>query len=252
MLMDPFTVYPAIDLRAGAVVRLVRGDPAQQTVYGDDPAGVASRWLAAGATWLHVVDLDGAFTGSPHGPDGDQEPANLRALGEILATAAGQARVQFGGGLRALTDIERVLSLGVGRAILGTAAVESPELVAEAVARFGRERVGVGIDVRRDRVSVRGWTRTADVDLITLGKRLVELGVRTVVYTNINRDGVGSGVDVAGTRRLAEATGLSVIASGGVAALGDVRQVRTAGLSGILIGRALYEGGVSLKEALAC
>jgi phosphoribosylformimino-5-aminoimidazole carboxamide ribotide isomerase len=240
--MNPFTVYPAIDLRAGAVVRLVRGNPAQQTVYGDDPAGVASRWLAAGATWLHVVDLDGALTGSTHGLDGEQEPDNLRALGEILATAAGRASVQFGGGLRALTDIERVLSLGVDRVILGTAAIESPELVAEAVAHFGAERVA----------KVRGWTRPADVDPITLGKRLVKLGVRTVVYTDISRDGVGSGVDVQGTRQLAEEIGLSVIASGGVASLGDIRQVRAAGLSGIIIGRALYQGAISLKEALVC
>ncbi len=250
--MDLFTVYPAIDLRAGAVVRLVRGDPAQQTVYGDDPAGVASRWLAAGATWLHVVDLDGAFAGSPHEIDGVQSSANRGALGEILTAAAGRARVQFGGGLRTLTDVERILSLGVGRAILGTAAIESPELVAEAVARFGKERVGVGIDARRHRVQVRGWTRTADVDPITLGKRLVELGVQTVVYTDISRDGVGSGVDVDGARRLAQETGLSVIASGGVASLRDVQQVRAAGLSGVIIGRALYEGGVSLKEAFLC
>jgi phosphoribosylformimino-5-aminoimidazole carboxamide ribotide isomerase len=250
--MNPFTVYPAIDLRAGAVVRLVRGNPAQQTVYGDDPAGVASRWLAAGATWLHVVDLDGALTGSTHGLDGEQEPDNLRALGEILATAAGRASVQFGGGLRALTDIERVLSLGVDRVILGTAAIESPELVAEAVAHFGAERVAVGIDAQGNRVKVRGWTRPADVDPITLGKRLVKLGVRTVVYTDISRDGVGSGVDVQGTRQLAEEIGLSVIASGGVASLGDIRQVRAAGLSGIIIGRALYQGAISLKEALVC
>lgn len=250
--MDPFTVYPAIDLRAGAVVRLVRGEPTQQTVYGDDPAGVASRWLAAGAVWLHVVDLDGAFSGSRHELPRGPEPANLRALGEILAVVPGRAKVQFGGGLRTLADLERALSLGVGRAILGTAAVESPELVAEAVARFGAERVGVGIDAQGNRVRVRGWTRPADVDPSTLGKRLVELGVRTVVYTNISRDGVGSGVDVVGTRRLAEETGLSVIASGGVASLEDVRQVRAAGLSGVIVGRALYEGAVDLKEALAC
>lgn len=242
--MDVFTVYPAIDLRAGQVVRLSQGDPARQTVYGDDPADVARQWLAAGATWLHVVNLDGAF--------GERDQKNRAALGAILAAVGERGRVQFGGGLRALDDVARALELGVSRAILGTAAVESPDLVGEAVVRYGAARVGVGIDACDGQVRVRGWVREAAVNAVTLGQDLYQRGVRTVVFTNIARDGVGSGVDVAATRRLAAATGLSVIASGGAASLADVRRTRAAGLSGLIVGRALYEGQIDLQEALRC
>ncbi|NOY99174.1 MAG: 1-(5-phosphoribosyl)-5-[(5-phosphoribosylamino)methylideneamino]imidazole-4-carboxamide isomerase [Chloroflexi bacterium] len=239
--MDAFTVYPAIDLRAGKVVRLAQGDPTRQTLYGDQPAETARRWLDAGASWLHVVNLDGAF--------GDRDAANRDALRAILDTGG---KVQFGGGLRSLDDVENALSLGVRRVILGTVAVESPELVAEAIARFGAKAVGVGIDARDDRVRVRGWVQETALSPIDLGRQLSRAGVRTVVYTNIARDGVGRGVDVAGAQRLAEAAGLSAIASGGVASLDDVRRVREAGLSGVIVGRALYEGQIDLKEALQC
>jgi phosphoribosylformimino-5-aminoimidazole carboxamide ribotide isomerase len=245
--MDDFTVFPAIDLRAGQVVRLSQGDPTRQTVYGTDPGDVARGWLAAGSRWLHVVNLDGAF--------GDQEAHNQQALGAILeavTAAEGGARVQLGGGLRSLADVERALALGVDRAILGTVAIEAPEVVREAIARFGAERVGVGIDARAGRVRVRGWVQETQVDPVSLGHELYGLGVRTVVFTNIARDGVGTGVDVATTRNLAQSTGLRVIASGGVASLQDVRRVRAAGLSGVIIGRALYEGQIELQEALAC
>jgi phosphoribosylformimino-5-aminoimidazole carboxamide ribotide isomerase len=243
--MNAFIVYPAIDLRGGRVVRLAQGDPVQQTVYGDDPGEVARQWLAVGASWLHVVNLDGAF--------GDRDTKNREALGAILEAIAALGRggrVQFGGGVRSLGDVERALSLGVGRVILGTAAIESPDLVKEAVVRFGAEKIGVSIDARGNRVRVRGWVRETGVDPITLGQKLYRLGVRTVVYTNIARDGVGRGVDVAATRRLAEATGLRVIAAGGVASLADVQRVQAAGLSGVIIGRALYEGQVDLEGVI--
>ncbi len=245
--MAPFTVYPAIDLRGGKVVRLSQGDPARQTVYGDDPAEVARQWLSAGARWLHVVNLDGAF--------GERDKANQEALRTVLQVAeefGPDARVQFGGGLRSLDDVARVLALEVGRAILGTAAIEAPEIVGQAVRRFGADSVAVGIDARGNRVRVRGWVEETQVDPVTLGKELYDRGLRTVVFTNIARDGVGTGVDLASTRRLADATGLYVIASGGVASLNDVARVRTAGLSGVIIGRALYEGQIDLKEALEC
>jgi phosphoribosylformimino-5-aminoimidazole carboxamide ribotide isomerase len=244
--MQAFTVYPAIDLRAGKVVRLSQGDPARQTVYSDDPATVARQWLAAGAHWLHVVNLDGAF--------GDRDNRNQAALDAILAVVnkVGDGSVQFGGGLRSLDAVERALSHGVGRAILGTAAIEAPEMVEAAIARFGGERIGVGIDARDNRVRVRGWAQETGVDPATLGKSLHRLGVRTVVFTNIARDGVGSGVDVTATRLVAEATGLQVIASGGVASLEDVRRVKAAELAGVIVGRALYEGQIDLKEALEC
>lgn len=245
--MEAFHVFPAIDLRAGKVVRLAQGDPARQTVYGDDPRRVARQWLAAGARWLHVVNLDGAF--------GERDAKNQKALDAILETVAdqkGEGRVQFGGGLRGPEDVEHVLAMGVDRAILGTAAIEAPELVAEAVARHGADRIAVGIDARDNLVRVRGWVQKTGVDPIALGKKLYRLGARIVVYTNIARDGVGRGVDIAAAQRLAAATGLRVVAAGGVATLADVKLARTAGLDGVIIGRALYEGQVDLKEALRC
>lgn len=248
--MSTFTVYPAIDLRAGAVVRLAQGDPARQTLYNDDPARIARQWLAAGARWLHVVNLDGAF--------GDRDARNYDALDAILKAVATvgtpdrEAHVQFGGGLRSLDDLERVISLGVSRVIVGTAAIEAPELVGEAVMYFGPDRIGVGIDARDHKVRVRGWIQEAQIDPVTLGEELYRLGVRNVVHTSIARDGVGRGVDVVASQRLAAATGLRVIASGGVASLQDVQRVRAAGLGGVIIGRALYEGQIDLKEALEC
>lgn len=245
--MSSFTIYPAIDLRDGQVVRLMQGDPERETRYGSDPAGVARRWLAAGAEWLHVVNLDGAF--------GDRDARNrqaLRAIQSAVAAAGTETKVQFGGGLRSLDDVAQALALGVTRVILGTVAVEAPDVVAAAVQRFGAQRIGVGIDARDERVRVRGWTEETALDPVALGQRLHQQGVRSIVYTNIARDGAGTGVDVAATQRLAEATGLDVIASGGVATLEDVRRVREAGLAGVIIGRALYEGQVDLEEALTC
>lgn len=239
--MPPFTVFPAIDLKNGKVVRLAQGDPQRQTVYGQEPGQVAAAWLAVGAAWLHVVDLDAAF--------GKATGANREAMAEILRT---KAAVQFGGGIRSLGDVEQALSLGLGRVILGTIAAESPELVGEAVDQFGSERVGVGIDVREGRIRVRGWTRDSGIDTEALAKRLYQMGVRTVVHTDISRDGMGRGLNVEASRRLAEATGLQVIASGGVASLTEVRRARQAGLRGVIIGRALYEGKISLSEALRC
>ena len=245
--MEPFTVYPAIDLRSGMVVRLSQGDPARQTVYGDDPGAAARQWLSAGARWLHVVNLDGAFGD----PDTENRQA-LQAILEVAAAAGGDRCVQFGGGLRSLDDVEQAITMGVSRAIIGTAAIETPELVTEAIARFGARQVGVGIDARDNQVRVRGWTKGVSIDPIALGENLAGRGVGTIVFTNIARDGVGTGVDVSATRRLAQATGLSVIASGGVASLEDVWRVRDAGLSGLIIGRALYDGRIDLEEALKC
>lgn len=239
--MSIFTVYPAIDLRRGKVVRLQEGDPHRQTAYSDAPAEVAARWRAAGATWLHVVDLDAAF--------GEDVAANRRALAAILRTGG---RVQFGGGVRTLDDMAGLLDLGVSRVVLGTAAVENPDLVAGALARFGPEAVAVAIDARDGRVRTRGWQAESGLDAMVFACRLAALGLRTAIHTDIARDGLGTGVNVAAGRALAEASGLDVIASGGVASLADVRAVRDAGLSGVIIGRALYEGQIDLREALRC
>lgn len=238
---ESFTVFPAIDLRRGRVVRLAQGDPERQTVYGDDPEAVALRWLAAGPAWLHVVNLDGAF-GEAGGP-------NQAALRAILSTGA---RVQFGGGLRTLDDVEQALGLGVRRVVLGTAAAEDPDFAGAAIDRFGAARVAVGIDVRGGRVRVRGWAEESTWAPVAFGRTLRAAGVTTVAYTNILRDGVGSGVDLESACRLAAETGLQVIASGGVKSLADVRGVRAAGLAGVIIGRALYENAFTLQEALAC
>ncbi len=241
--METFNVFPAIDLRGGQVVRLLQGDPGQQTTYGDDPAAQARRWREAGAAWLHIVNLDGAF-GEPGG-------ANQRALEAILKADTG-ARLQYGGGLRSIEDIDRALALGIDRVILGTVIIEQPELIAEAIQAFGPRRIVAGIDARDNRVRTRGWTEASELDPVTLGSQLARAGVQTAVFTNISRDGAGSGVDLAATERLAKETGLRVIASGGVASLDDVREVKAAGLAGIIIGRALYDGRFTLEEALAC
>ena len=241
--MSAFTIYPAIDLRAGRVVRLKEGDPARMTSYSDDPAQTARRWLDLGACWLHVVNLDGAF--------GESDSSNLLALRSILKVAKElDARVQFGGGMRSLEAVEGALSLGVDRAILGTVAIEQPEVVAAALKRFGAEKIAVGIDARDGSVRVQGWKSDSGVPAVDLALRMRTAGLRTIIFTDVNRDGLGGGLNIPSTRELAETTGLEVIASGGVHVLEDVLAARGSKLSGVIIGRALYEGTIDLKKAL--
>lgn len=237
--MNRFTVYPAIDLRRGQVVRLTQGDPERETAYAADALAVARRWRRAGATWLHVVNLDGAF--------GDAGDANLDALSRILTTGL---RVQFGGGLRDLPAIRRALDLGVERVVLGTVAVEEPALLEAALTAFGPSHIVVAIDARNGWVRTRGWQRAGDMRAGALAARWAGMGGRWLVFTDIARDGTGASVNVAATAALAETTGLRVIASGGVGALDDLRRVREAGLAGVIVGRALYEGQIDLSEAL--
>ncbi len=232
-------VYPAIDLRRGRVVRLKQGDPNQETKYADDPLSVARRWREAGASWLHVVNLDGALD------EGGSE--NLAALERILTT---DLRVQFGGGMRDLVGIRRVLDLGVSRVIIGTAAVENPALVEMALEAFGAERIVVGIDARDGKVCTHGWKEAASVMAVELAQQWAEKGVRWVIFTDVARDGMGSGLNLEATVQLAQETGLYVIASGGVASLEDVRRTYEAELSGVIIGRALYERQMALGDAL--
>jgi phosphoribosylformimino-5-aminoimidazole carboxamide ribotide isomerase len=185
----------------------------------------------------------------------ESDSANLLALKAILDVARQnlpKGKIQYGGGVRTIADIERAISLGIDRVILGTVAISSPETVERAVEAFGAEKIAVAIDVYDGKVKVRGWQQQTDQDPISLGKNLVERGVTILIYTNIARDGVGSGVDLSMTRRLAERTGLRVIASGGVNSIDDVNKVKAAGLDGLIIGRALYDGKVSLEEALKC
>ena len=235
-----FTVYPAIDLRGGKVVRLKEGNPARMTSYSDDPAEAARRWLDAGAAWLHVVNLDGAF--------GESDNANRAALESILKLGA---RVQFGGGMRSLTAIEAALSLGVSRVVLGTIAIEQPDVVADALTRFGAERIAVGIDARDGLVRTRGWKDDSGVKATDLALQMRTLGLATVIFTDVSRDGLGSGLNIPSTRELAEVSGLDVIASGGVHTIEDVVAAKDAGLAGVIIGRALYDGTVDLKETIS-
>jgi len=238
-----WTVYAAIDLRQGRVVRLMQGDPDRETEYADDPLHVARRWREAGAKWLHVVNLDGALDEALYERGGK----NLAALERILTAGP---RVQFGGGLRDMAGIHRALDLGVSRAIIGTAAVENPALVEAALERFGPERIAVGIDARGGKVRTHGWQEAASVTAVELGRQWADRGVHWIIFTDVARDGMGSGLNLEATVQLARTTGLNVIASGGVASLEDVRRTYEVGLSGVIIGRALYEGQVTLEEAL--
>lgn len=234
-----FTIYPAIDLRGGNVVRLKEGDPARMTAYSDDPVEVARRWLGMGAEWLHIVNLDGAFA--------ENDNANRAALESILKLGA---QVQFGGGLRSLDMIDAALGLGIRRVVLGTIAIEQPDIVTEALNRYGSEKIAVGIDARDGFVSVRGWKSDSNISAKDLARQMRTLGLRTVIFTDIRRDGLGSGLNIASTRELADISGLDVIASGGVHTIEDVLAAREANLSGVIIGRALYEGTIALKAAL--
>ena len=232
-------LFPAIDIRHGRVVRLSQGEATRQTIYGDDPVAVAERFVEQGATWIHLVDLDRAF--------GDGE--NLSLVRRIVARLGRESRVQLGGGLRTVERVREGLEQGVRRVVIGTAAAIDPSVVPAAVAAVGTERIAVGIDARDGRVAIRGWTETVPLAAETLARRVVGEGVRTIVYTDVARDGMLTGPDLAGARRL-QAAGAGVIASGGVAGLDDIRAVREAGLAGAIVGRALYEGRLDLVEAL--
>ncbi len=235
-------IFPAIDLRDGKCVRLVQGDFGRETVYSDDVAATALKWQNSGAKFLHVVDLDGARAGSPK---------NLDAIKKILDAVT--IPIEVGGGVRSLDDIERLLTLGVRRVILGSVAVENPSLVAEAVARFG-SRIVVGIDARGGLVAVHGWERSSTVTADDLARRIVTAGVKTIIYTDISRDGMLSGVDAEVFARLAKSSGAQIVASGGVKSIEDIRAlkaVETQGVVGVIVGKAIYTGALDLSVAIA-
>jgi phosphoribosylformimino-5-aminoimidazole carboxamide ribotide isomerase len=232
-------LYPAVDVQGGRVVRLRQGAADRATAYSDDPVAVAQAFARDGARWVHFVDLDRAFG------RGD----NLALARRFLAAAG--VPVQVGGGLRTAEAIEEMLAWGASRVVIGTKAATDPAFVERLLARHGPERLAVGIDARDGQVAVRGWTEVFDLTALQLAERVHAQGARTVIYTDVARDGMLTGPDVAGARALA-ALGLDVIASGGVASLEDLRGVRAAGLAGAIVGRALYEGRFTLAEALQC
>jgi phosphoribosylformimino-5-aminoimidazole carboxamide ribotide isomerase len=234
-----FELIPAIDLRGGRAVRLLQGDYDQETVFGDDPVAIARRWEAEGAARLHIVDLDGARTG---------EQTQLEVIARIAAAVA--IPVQVGGGLRDAAAVERVLAAGAARAILGTAAAD-PRVAAPLLTRYG-ERLIVGIDARDGRVAVRGWRETLDRDAMDLARELAAAGARRFIVTDIGRDGMLQGPNLEAMHRMSEAVPVPVIASGGVARVEDVRALAALScLEGVIVGRALYTGDLSLPAALA-
>ena len=236
-----FHLYPAIDLKGGQVVRLKRGDMAQATVYADDPAAQAARFATQGFGWVHVVDLDGAFAG---------KPANVAAVQGIIAAVPGLS-VQLGGGIRDMATAEAWLAAGVTRIILGSAAVKDPDF-ARAACRAFPGRVALGIDARDGFVATEGWAETSTTTAIDLAKAFEGSGAAAVIYTDIARDGMLSGVNVEATAALARAVTMPVIASGGVASTDDIVALKAAGVvAGAILGRALYDGRVDPAAALA-
>jgi phosphoribosylformimino-5-aminoimidazole carboxamide ribotide isomerase len=241
--MSNFTVYPAIDLRFGRVVRLRQGKGDQQTVYSEDPEVVADDWINQGAEWLHIINLNGAF--------GEETQQNEEAIQAIIRTGMGRLKIQLGGGLRTISQIEEALSTGVSRVVLGTVVIENPGFGVEVLRRFRSANIAFGLDAVNQRLMTQGWQSNSGVPIEQLSRTLAEAGAQTLIYTNIQKDGMQTGVDWENAKRLSDQTGLAVIASGGTATLNDITKVKSAGLSGVIVGRALYEGIFTLKEALS-
>jgi phosphoribosylformimino-5-aminoimidazole carboxamide ribotide isomerase len=232
-------LYPAIDLKDGACVRLRRGAMSDATVFNREPADQARKFAAAGAAWLHLVDLDGAFAG---------KPVNRAAVEAILASVT--IPCQLGGGIRDLATIEGWLAAGVRRVILGTVALKNPALVREACLKFPG-RIALGIDAKGGKVAVEGWAETSELSALDLGQRFADAGAVALIFTDVDRDGLMGGVNVAATAHLAAALPIPVIASGGVAGFDDLAALGKTKIAGCVIGRALYDGGLDLAAALA-
>jgi phosphoribosylformimino-5-aminoimidazole carboxamide ribotide isomerase len=235
-------IIPAIDLRDGRCVRLSQGRKDTARVYEGDPVEIARSFEAAGAQMLHVVDLDGAFS--------ESNSVNRRVLRDIVAAIA--VPVQFGGGLRQVEDVSRVIDLGVTRVVIGTLAVESPETLKKLLRRFGSERIAVGIDAKVGRVVTSGWEKEEAIGAIEFAVQIASLGVARIVYTDVARDGMLTGPNVGTTCEIARASGLKVTASGGISSLADIERLATANCSvdSVIVGKALYEGRFTLKKAM--
>ncbi|WP_144477910.1 1-(5-phosphoribosyl)-5-[(5-phosphoribosylamino)methylideneamino]imidazole-4-carboxamide isomerase [Cytobacillus oceanisediminis] len=236
-----FTIYPAIDMRGGKCVRLLQGDYDKETIYGDSPFEMAKKFAAEGAEWIHMVDLDGARDGK-------------RVNDQFVIQAAQKlgVNVQIGGGIRSENDINHYLENGVTRVIIGSIAVSNPEFAEEMVRKYGT-KIAIGLDAKNGFVATHGWLNTSEVSAVELGKRFADAGAETFIFTDIATDGTLAGPNVEATRQLAMETGKSVIASGGVSTLDDLaalRQLGEDGISGAIVGKAIYEGRFSVKAAL--
>jgi phosphoribosylformimino-5-aminoimidazole carboxamide ribotide isomerase len=236
-------IYPAIDIKGGRCVRLTQGRADQETVYAEDPAAVASEFRAAGSEWVHVVDLDGAFTG---------EPKNLEVVARIASTGL---RVQLGGGMRTRASVDRALALGVSRVVIGTRAAESEAFVSELVAAHG-SRIAVGIDAKDGKVAVKGWVDTTTASALGLAKRMSALGVSTLIHTDVGTDGMLTGPNLKAQESMLREAPSRLIASGGVSSRGDIVALLAlckahSNLDGVIVGKALYEGRVDLRDLLA-
>jgi phosphoribosylformimino-5-aminoimidazole carboxamide ribotide isomerase len=237
--MASFTVIPAIDLKGGQCVRLTQGRADQSKVYSSDPVAMARHWDAQGGRYLHVVDLDGAFQG---------KPMHLEVVRRIVAAVS--MPVEMGGGLRTDEDIQKVMDCGVSRAIIGTRALADPTVLENLASRFG-ERLAVGIDARNGRVQVKGWVETTDLQALELARRAEQAGIQTLIYTDTATDGMLKGPNLAAVREMCEGVRCDVVASGGVSSVADVKALASLGLvnlSGAIVGKALYEGTVTLPE----
>ncbi len=235
--MTAFKVFPAIDLMDGDVVRLMKGDPDQKTIFSSDPPSMAIKWLTLGAKWLHIVNLDAAF--------GYDDSNNMLAIRKIQKDFQNRSiDIQIGGGIRSFDQIDKYLNEGISRVILGTKAIEDQKFVIDAINKFGSSRIVIGIDARNGFVSTHGWKKDSSITAISLANELKIIGVKTIIYTDINRDGIGTGINLSATLSLAEQSGLEVIASGGVNSFSDVESVKQAGLAGVIVGRALYDNKI--------
>jgi phosphoribosylformimino-5-aminoimidazole carboxamide ribotide isomerase len=236
-------IYPAIDIKGGRCVRLTQGRADQETIYSENPADIAEQFLTAGSTWVHVVDLDGAFDG---------EPRNLDRISDIVLKGM---KVQLGGGMRTRVSVERALAMGVARVVIGTRAAESDSFVGELVQAFG-DRIAVGIDARNGKVTVRGWVSTTDTGALSLAKKMDSLGVSTLIHTDVGTDGMLVGPNLTAQQAMCEAVKANVIASGGVSCRNDVESLQILSskfprLSGVIVGKALYEHRVDLRDLLS-
>ena len=234
-------IFPAIDIRGGKCVRLLNGDFNQETVFSDSPADMARKWQAQGAEYLHLVDLDGALAGSSQ---------NLSAIEEILKVV--DIPTELGGGIRSMEQIDKLLAMGITRVILGSVAVKNPDLVREACTKYG-ERIVVGIDAKDGIVAVEGWGESGNIGVVELAKKMKDVGVKTIIYTDISRDGTLSGVNVEATVKLAQESGVKIVASGGVKSLEDIKALKkqeAVGIEGVIAGKSIYMGTLDLAAAI--